>query len=537
MAGTAHRFLTQHMPARLLLAILLLPLSRALAQEPASEAADAPPAQAQILSLDEALRRALENNPSIQAAAERVAQTRELVHQARSLYLPQVDADYTLTYSWLPDTIADPALAALDEAEQIADDLKHDLTINRATRLPTGYQRHQVRVLGRSVQDFIDEARDRLEGPMDSATLRVTFGFIVFDGFSRRFTNAMARFGVREAEAAEREGRRILLDAVAQAYYGVQLAREGLKVTDSDIAFNERLLTEARARREAGRGPTSDVLNFEVAVRAARGTQLKTKRELQTARIALAVLMGVPEGCLPDGVDVEELASEAPTDMEKPEAEALIAYALDHRPDVAQRAHGLDRAEAAVGERRAAYAPRVTAFAAAESQSVLDSQLNEDDIGTSVGLNVSMNLYSGGRRKSKVEEAKHAQREAEHRLTEAEVKVTGDVRRALVDLDAAQQALILQRSAAEFVQKNRDLVEKEYNAGRAMLVRLTLAQRDLVTAQVQLALARVALQRAWFGLRTATASTLEEREAETTTPPAGGMDWEQPESEKPQDQP
>jgi outer membrane protein len=73
---------------------------------------------------------------------------------------------------------------------------------------------------------------------------------------------------------------------------------------------------------------------------------------------------------------------------------------------------------------------------------------------------------------------------------------------------SAQKQLLLQRTNAELVQKNRDLVEKEYKAGVGSLVRLNEAQRDLTAAQVRLALAQTAVHRAWYDLWSATGQIL-----------------------------
>jgi outer membrane protein TolC len=75
---------------------------------------------------------------------------------------------------------------------------------------------------------------------------------------------------------------------------------------------------------------------------------------------------------------------------------------------------------------------------------------------------------------------------------------------------SAQEQLKLQRETAEYVRKNRDLVEQEYKAGQASLVRLNEAQKDLVAAEGRLASARVSLFLAWFQLRTVTAESLKE---------------------------
>lgn len=55
-----------------------------------------------LLDLVGAQRRALAQNPSLTAGAERVEQARQMVVKARSLYFPQIDVSYRYTFTWLP---------------------------------------------------------------------------------------------------------------------------------------------------------------------------------------------------------------------------------------------------------------------------------------------------------------------------------------------------------------------------------------------------------------------------------------------------
>jgi outer membrane protein TolC len=151
----------------------------------------------------------------------------------------------------------------------------------------------------------------------------------------------------------------------------------------------------------------------------------------------------------------------------------------------------------------------VAAFASKDATRNSDSRFDADDFSTSVGLNISYNLYAGGRRRAEVEEARQIRQEAEHLLTQAEIDARAEVRQALEDLRTAQQQLVLQRTTAEYVERNRDLVEREYEAGQGALARLNQAQRDLIEAQARLALARVSLRLAWQDLQTATGRILE----------------------------
>jgi outer membrane protein TolC len=451
-----------------------------------------------VIDLKTAQQRALADNPALQAAAARVEQAEARVKQARSAYFPQIEASYSATHTELPETTVEAARDAV---------FLQGLTGLRSVLNLPGTPASQFASAGNTITQAL-RARDTVPHSTDSYGASITASYLVFNGFARKFTLAIAKFGEQETEAAHMEAQRLLLDAVARSFHGVQLAREGVRIAEADLAFNERLLKEAEVRRDLGAGSLSDVLNFEVQARAARAALLTAQRDEELARIGLASLMGIPEGKLPDNVRIEELQPEQPEELARPEGEAQITLALEQRPDLERNRYAVKRSEAAVGQRRAAYYPQVAAFAARDARRAGNSRFREDDFASTVGLSVTVDLFSGGRNRAGVAEAKAARREAAFNLSGAEINATAEVRQSLEELFTAQEQLLLQREAAEYVAKNRDLVEKEYRAGQGSLVRLTQAQRDLVAAESRLALARVAVRQAWHSLRTVTADTL-----------------------------
>lgn len=467
------------------------------------------PAPLYVIDLISTQRRAVADNPSIAAGAERIEQVRQMVAQARSLYLPQVDMSYTYSLNWLPSSYTDSINNYLDETESVLRDWRKDfITQSTITRQPSLRQRRDARRWYNSTMDMIEDYRNETESPIDNTMVSLTAGWLVFDGFAREFLNAMARHGYSEAQAAFRDGQRILLDAVAQAYYGVQIAREQVEIAKSDIAFYQRLHKEALARREVGRGATSHVLSFETLLYAARAGRLQAERNYEMARVILGMLMGLPEGRLDDRFELAVLEEETPETMTLPDEDAMVELALNCRPDLEQREFGLKRADAAVKQQYASFSPLIALVGQMQTANVTESGFSSDRITSTIGLNASLNLFSGGRRRASIIEAKHARREAELRIVEAEQKVMSDVYKAMEDLKIAQEALKLQRQAAECVEKNRDLVEMEYNAGKAMLVSLSQAQRDYMQAAGMLAQARVNLQRTWQALHAATGTNL-----------------------------
>ena len=202
------------------------------------------------LTLEQAQRIALEKNPTLLAAAARVKQARSRVDQARSLYFPQLDASYTASHTHLS---ANTVRAAKDGA--LFGSLSGVLGQSAQQALGGGLNAGTLQSIGLSSLAGLYsglQSRNAFDEEVESYTASLQASYIIFDGFSRHYTHAMARFGRNESEAARREVYRLILDAVAQSYYGVQLARENVAIAEADEAFNARLLREAELRREAG---------------------------------------------------------------------------------------------------------------------------------------------------------------------------------------------------------------------------------------------------------------------------------------------
>jgi len=460
------------------------------------------PEDAVILELEEVQWQALLRNPSLHAAEARIAQAQERVNQVRALYYPQVDASYSATHTRLPRT------EVRAQRQAISRGLQQGLQSTLGGVLQGNPVTGDTLVgLGQSWYET-QRARDAVPTSVDTYRASLVASYLVFDGFARRFTKAIAEFGYEQSEAAYSESQRLLLAAVAQTFFGAQLARENIAIARADETFNERLLREAEARRRVGTGPLSDVLNFEVQMRAARTAVLQSQNQYEQARIALAALMGLPEARLEDNVVVGELLPELPEELVRPEEEELIQFALAFRPDLEASMLGVEQADAIIGQRRAAFYPRIVASAAHEATVSSNTRFDRGDFATSISLGLSYNLFAGGQRKAEVAEARHIHTEARHQLTQAEIDITTEVRQAAEELRSAQEQLVLQRTTAEYVERNRDLVEHELRAGQAPVTRLNQAQRDLIAAQARLALARVSLRLAWHDLDVATASIL-----------------------------
>lgn len=415
------------------------------------------------LDLDTAQRIALADNPSLAAAHERVEQALQQMEQARALYFPRVDLDGAAGWTRLSEN------SALSQSRQ--DPLQPD----------RNQERYGVS-LGAS--------------------------WVVFDGFSRKFTNLAAEYGYKGSEFAKRDGQRLLLQLVAESYYNAHLFLYNKQIAEADIAFNKQQLEDAQVRYEQGAGPLSNVLNFEVQINRAKTELLIDNRDYRVALYGLAVLLGSEEARLPESVGLKPLEMIEPSDYYSERVADSLSLSSKYRPDLKQLQARLEQREADIGRARSAYYPTIGLNGSVNGERSEDIYLEEDDFGAAVGMSLSYNLYRGGGDESRIVEARAAKREAIRLYQDQKNQVNKEVRQAYANLELAQEQLDLQRMTTDLVKQTRDLVKDGYDAGQESLVRLNEAQRDLVRTQSNLALALVGLYRFRYNLLTVTGESL-----------------------------
>ncbi|MCP4105501.1 MAG: TolC family protein [Desulfobacteraceae bacterium] len=412
----------------------------------------------QVLDQETAQKIAIADNPSLAAARDRVRQAKERVIQARSAYLPRMDASASASRIWLSDKEAD--------------------------------------VPGSP------------DSPEDYYGLGLTGTWVLFDGFEREFKNAIARYSEKEFQESEKDARRLLLSSVTNAYFNAQLASENIAIAEADEAFNQQQAKEARIRREVGTGALSDVLNFKVQVNAAKSSLLEAKREYEAAMIGLAALMGVRDAAFPPDLKLAQMKTETSEELAVPEPDPLIAYALEHRPDILMTGYALKQAVSQIDLAMSDFYPDISLSGSFEGNRSNSVVFEGEDFGSKIGLSITYNIFDGGSKRSRLREASAGRDEKEKNYRNMETTVISEVRDSVARLKSARDQLALQRSNADLVQQNRDLVQKGYSAGQESLVRLNEAQRDLIKAKGSLALALVSLRQAWYNLKTSTAENI-----------------------------
>lgn len=393
------------------------------------------------LTLERAKEIALKNNPSLDSALERINQAKEAVAQARAAYFPTISAASGKNY-----------------------------TENRSNSASA-----------------INETL---------YTVQMSATQVLFDGFYRKYSIQAAKYGEKKSNAALLDARRILSWSVAQAVLNAQLARENISIARSDMKFNQDQETEASAKEQMGTGSYSDVLNFKTKVNTAKSALLTARQDFTEAIHGLAALMGYENARLPRGMALAALNTHEKKNPRYSKIDSLSDDKIQHlarkRPDLEQAALAIEEARAQVKAARAEYFPTVYLTGGYGTQAG-DGFDDTDSMGTSLGLNLSFDLFTGGSTGSKIRQGLAGQRELEENMKKTSTNAMAALHTSKEKISTARQQLALQKENTALIKTTRDLVQKEYQSGQTSLVRLNEAQNDLVSAMGKLAIAHISL--------------------------------------------
>ncbi|PIE60138.1 MAG: hypothetical protein CSA32_00340 [Desulfobulbus propionicus] len=420
----------------------------------------------ETLDLHTAQQYALQGNPNMAAARTRIAQARARIQQVIAAWWPSLD------------------LSAAAENERVSDNT------------------HAYNSLLASL--YGGEAEQ--DSNQFSAGIQATW--LLFDGFARHFQKQQAECGEQAYRFAFINAQRLLVQAVAEAYFNAQLAQTKIDIALADKKFYKRQLEDAQSRFDIGAGTWGDVINIKVQLNSAETSFILNKRELEASCYGLAALLGVPEARLPEKMRLQVLDKDTEIHPFREDVAALIDEALESRPDLQQAREQARQAESEVGLAKASFYPTAQLqgyIAAARGD---DPAFTNDDFGNQISLNIAWNIFSGGADRALLAEARQAKREGQYFLNSLRNQIASEVRQGIARLRAFEDQVRLQRETVILVEENRELAKNEYEAGETSLVRLNEAQRDLTTTYGRLAQALVGYFRARQNLDSVTGRNL-----------------------------
>ncbi|MEA2602937.1 MAG: outer membrane protein [Acidobacteriota bacterium] len=409
----------------LALSLLTLLSPAARAQQPAP----APPDPAVILTLQQALRQALEANPNTATARSQIATSQAQVRQLRTSILPHLDLESAVTRN----------------SREVA----FDVNGFRATILP-----------------------------LNDWSARLNFSQPIYAGQRELKALRQARLTVTSNEAGLRSTEDLVLLSTASNYLGIVQGQALVDVEKRNLELAARRRKQAQAFYEAGEQTKVNVLRAETDTKAAERALAAAlqSRDLATSRLRLDLAL--------------DQLSEAPVQVASPDlklpplppAEELVSQAQANHPSVQQADLALQIAQLEVSKQGAARLPTVRA----EGNVVSQRTSFPSDRTAALSIKLTMPIFDSGEISAKVAVARERQRQAQIALAQARRQVREDVLQALLDLKTSETDLALAKEQLA-------AAEAEYNQSFELYRAQEATSLDLQTSETALSSSRRAV--------------------------------------------
>ncbi|WP_077046740.1 TolC family outer membrane protein [Pseudomonas sp. KK4] len=278
-----------------------------------------------------------------------------------------------------------------------------------------------------------------------------------------------------------------LILQTADSYFNVLRSQDNLASTKAEEAAFKRQLDQSNERFDVGLSDKTDVLNSQASYDTARANRIVAQRQVDDAFEALVTLTNRRYNSIQGISHNLPILPPAPND-----AKAWVETAARQNLNLLASNYAVSAAEQTLKQRKAGHAPTVDAVARYEkgdndalgfsNPNNLPLPYKGDVEQTSIGLQLSIPIYSGGLINSQVRQGyaqldqTEQQRES---LLRSIVENTRDLHRAVntdvEQVQARKQSIISNQSAVE-------ATEIGYQVGTRNIVDVLDAQRSLYTS-------------------------------------------------------
>lgn len=448
------------------------------------------PAQsAAPLTVEQAIQRALQRNFSLEAERFSPEIAREAIDVARSGYLPEFN--FTTSRGMVRTAQNGVIPGAKIESG--------DTRLGVSQRFLTGTVA--------SVSTNLDrrETSTALLNPAYNADVTVAVRQPLLAGAGLAVNRApieRARLGFERSNLNYKASVLDIIQRTENAYYGLAFAREQREVRRLSLALAERLLDEARTRRQTGVATDLDVLQADVGVANARRGLLLGDQAVRDSEEALLALIGQFE--LESSVGAVALPAHTP---ELPTFASSYDAAKRNQPDYLAAQAAVEQLKLDAKVARSNARPNVSvggavgfdSFPATNSSRAYRSALDRDGTSWQVDLSVSVPWGQVGER-ARFRQATAAVNQQQVVLRSLEQNIEVQVRAAVRAVETNAESVKISALARQLSERQYELEEARFRAGLSTSRRVLEAQQDLEAARVNELQAKIALRNSYTAL-------------------------------------
>lgn len=404
------------------------------AQQPAR------PADTSLLTLEEAVSQALENNYDIRLERYAVERSENNVSRALSGQRPRLELNGS--YEW-------------------------------------GYANTEIQTLPMGEVPEGGNAPMELEGTSNTFSVQPQLSVPIFQGFKGRYRYRQLE-NARQMSALQRDGviEQTLVGTVS-AYLEVACLQAQLEINRENIALSYDRWQRVQEDAKFGVANSVRRLQAEVDLKTDSANYRNTQLSYQNSRRNLNVILVRP---LEDEYRVQEALLLSDT----LEYEALLSDMKAHNTQLKLSRHGVDHATYEEKMAQASYYPTVQGYAnytylnSEDEANFLQSNLS---YGPNVGVQLSYPIFTGGANKIQRQNAQLSREEQEMSLESRHFNLETELRNAYAQHVNNREQLRIERSNLATFEQNYEKVSEDLKLGLVTASDVRTAQLNLTAAK------------------------------------------------------
>lgn len=414
--------------------------------------------ETQRLTLEESIEIAKENNLTVQTAEQNLKAAEAQVRTARAGLLPRITANGNYTYfkDIQKSVIQAEGGFGFPMPGGETDEMPQPSTDNEADLIELEFGAHH-----------------NLQG-----TLNLTQPIFAWGRYYYGYQAAKLNYQAvqQDVNAAYNQLR---LD-VSEAFYGVLIAQEFVRVAQQSVSLVEKQLGIAETSLQAGAATDFDVLRAKVQLANAQSQLVRVENAAVTAKDAYKTVLNIP---LTENVSVKGTL-EIPEKQQMPSVnlDTLIEQALKNRPEVHRTQFSEHAAQKQIDVAKTRRLPDLGFFTNYQiSQNERLTQMNRI---WSLGVQINIPIFDGFATSAAIQQSESVLKQLQLGRAQVKTGVEFEVRNAYLNLIGAQTRIEVQREAVTQAQESVRIANLQFQNGIITTVALTDTQLALAQAEV-----------------------------------------------------
>jgi outer membrane protein len=320
---------------------------------------------------------------------------------------------------------------------------------------------------------------------LQHAGMGVQFSQLITD-FGRT-SNLVASARLQEkAKLADAEAsNQAIVLATDQVFFSIIEAQETLKVAIETVSARQAISDQIQALTNSKLKSDLDLSFAQVNLSQAKLLQLDAQNNLDAAEAALSAVLGFDRL-----MHFELIDDTAPLQPPAPNAEILIAQAIQNRPDLQSLRLTEQAAMKFSKAQHEQLLPTITALGAVGGTPVGSSEYFTTNWYGAVGGNVSIPIFNGFRLSAQAAQASLQAQAASEQTRALREQVSRDVRTAWLSANTAWQRVTVSGELLREANTALDLARTRYDLGLNSIVELSQAELQQTEAAIGNANAR-----------------------------------------------